>query len=474
MRNAIAIIAGALVAAGCVSVGPDYERPTVELPDAWPAAAAGGLRVADSRWWSVYGDAALDALMTEALAHNKDLTLAMARVDEVRALVGLARADQFPTVGASASRSRSRTSERGAMPLPAGVDPVSNTNRVTLEASYELDLWGRYRRATEAARAEMLASTAARDAVQLSLTAQVVQGYFALASLDAQVAITRRTIEARSEALELQRRRYASGVISEFDLRQVQAELAAARALLPSLERQRTQQHNALAVLLGRSPRAIVEGTIERVAQVADAEQKLVVPDGLPSALLLRRPDLRDAEQRLVAANARIGVARAAYFPSISLTGYLGSESTALADLFSGPAGIWQFAVNLAQPIFNAGRVDAQVEASVARQQQALAQYERAVQSAFRDVMDAVAAQTRAREQLEAEAERAAALEQALKLARLRYDNGVASLLDVLDAERNLLAAELNRADALRAQQAAVADLVKALGGGWEGGAGSL
>jgi multidrug efflux system outer membrane protein len=473
MRNAMAIVVGALLGAGCASVGPDYERPALELPAAWPAAPEVGVPVTGAHWWSVYGEPALDRLMAEALEHNKDLALAMARVDEARALVGLARADQFPAVGASASRSRSRMSERGTMPVPAGVDPLSNTNRVTLEASYELDLWGRYRHASEAARAELLASEAARDAVRLSLSAQVAQGYFALASLDAQVAITRRTIEARSEALELQRRRHASGVISEFDLRQVEAELAAARALLPALERQRTQQHNALAVLLGRSPRAIVDGAIERVALFPEAGGTLVVPDGLPSELLLRRPDLREAEQRLVAANARIGVARAAYFPSIALTGYLGSESTSLADLFSGPAGIWQFAVSLTQPIFNAGRLDAQVQASEARQQQALVQYERAVQSAFRDVMDAMAAQSRAREQLEAETERAASLEQALKLARLRYDNGIASLLDVFDAERNLLAAELNRADAVRARQAAIADLAKALGGGWERG-GSL
>ena len=463
-RRLMALALG-LAVAGCASVGPDYQRPPADLPGAWPAAAEPGAPVGDRRWWSVFADATLDRLVDKAIADNADLALAVARVDEARALLGVSRADQYPQLNAGATRSRTRFSQLGDVPLPPGTNPTVNDTRIALDASYQIDLWGRYRRATEAARADLLASQAARDTVYLALTAQVAQAYYALVGFDVQIEVTRRTIETRREALRLERLRYEAGTVSEFDLRQTEAELAAAQALLPVLVRGRAQQENALAVLLGRSPRAIVA---ERIAPATGgAPPPVVIPAGLPSDLLQRRPDLREAEEHLIAANARIGVARAAYFPSISLTGFLGSESTALSSLFTGPAGIWQLAASLAVPLFNGGRTAAQVDAANARQQQALAQYRRAVQSAFRDVQDALVAQSEARHQFDAEAARAAALEQALRLARLRYENGTASLLEVLDAERNLLAAELNRADALRAQRAAIADIVKALGGGW-------
>ncbi|MES2354186.1 MAG: efflux transporter outer membrane subunit [Pseudomonadota bacterium] len=465
--QALAITA-ALILAGCASVGPDYQQPKMELPAAWAAAPQDGKAAKGQRWWTVYDDAALDRLMDEAFKQNTDLMLAMARVDEARALVGLARADQFPDAGIRAGRSRTRSSQLTSMPLPSNVDPLSSSNRITLDVAYELDLWGKYRRATEAARADLLASEAARDGVRLALSADVARTYFTLSALDAQTVITKRTIEIRRESLDLQRKRFTAGVSSELDLRQTEAELAAAEALLPSLERQRAQQQNALAVLLGRSPKAIVEGNVDRTPMNVEARYAPVVPEGLPSDLLLRRPDLREGEERLIAANARIGVARAAYFPTISLTGFFGSESTSLADLFSGPARTWQFAAGLTQPLFAAGRIRAQADAATAREQEALAQYQKAVQSAFRDVQDALVSQSTARNQLDAEQRRTEALTQSLKLARLRYDNGIANLLEVLDTERNLLSAELNRAEALRVQRVAVADLVKALGGAWE------
>jgi multidrug efflux system outer membrane protein len=299
-----------------------------------------------------------------------------------------------------------------------------------------------------------------------------VQAYYSLRSLDEQVAATQRSVTSRAESLALQKKRYDAGVISEFEYRQLEAEELAARAQLPVLEQQRARQENALAVLLGRSPRAIyVDTVVEKAADEPAGQQRvLVVPAGLPSELLLRRPDLVEAEQRLIAANARIGAARAAYFPSLSITGFFGGESVAMSELFTGPAGTWQAAASLTQPIWNAGRVGAQVDAANARQRQALAQYQLAIQNAFRDVRDAVVSQSKTREQFDAENRRAATLREALRLAKLRYQSGVASQLDVLDAERNLLAAELNRSDALRAQRAAVADLLKALGGGWNPG----
>jgi multidrug efflux system outer membrane protein len=357
--------------------------------------------------------------------------------------------------------------------LPPGVERTTDSYRGTLNVSYELDLWGRLRNATAAARADLLASEASRETVRIALVADVVQAYFTLRSLDEQVAATERSVTSRAESLALQKKRYDSGVISEFEYRQLEAEELAARAQLPVLENQRARQENALAVLLGRSPRAIYADAVVEKAPATDTParlQALVVPAGLPSELLLRRPDLVEAEQRMIAANARIGAARAAYFPSLSITGFFGGESAAMSELFTGPAGTWQAAASLTQPIWNAGRIGAQVDAANARQRQALAQYQLAIQNAFREVRDAVLAQAKTREQFDAENQRAATLREALRLAKLRYESGVASQLDVLDAERNLLAAELNRSGALRAQRVAIADLLKALGGGWNPG----
>ena len=466
-KSILAVVTAAALLAGCAGLRPDYVKPTVDLPTTWVDVPADGARAQGAQWWKVYGDPVLDRLIDEALAGNPNVMLAVARVDEARATLASTSAEQLPYVTGDLNSNRTRLSQRGATPLPPGVNPLSNDTRVRAAVSYELDLWGRLRNATEAARAELLATEAARETVRTTLTSDVAQGYFALRALDGQLAATRRSLQTRSETLDLQRKRVQLGDISELDLRQQEAEVAGARAQVPALERQRAQQESALAVLLGRSPRAIYEGAIDAGRDADARSPAIVVPAGLPSDLLLRRPDLLETEQRLIAAKARIAVARAAYFPTISLTGYLGSESVALGDLFSGPAGIWQVAVGLSQTIFGGGRIDAQVQAATARERQALAQYQRAIQTAFREVRDALVAQAKAREQLEAETQRVAALSEALRLARLRYDNGIASQLDVLDAERNLLSAELNRIDAVRAQRAAIADLFKALGGTW-------
>jgi len=451
---------------GCFTLGPDYRRQTIDTPDAWPAPTSAAL--VPEEWWRDYRDPALDALIQEALGHNADLRLAIARVDEARASLGVARADQWPGVSANGSASRTRASEDTALSVTPGTDPIYNNVRATLDASYEIDFWGKYRRATEAARAELLATQFNRDAVRLALIAEVSRGYFNLRALDAQVAITKRTVSSRVASLALQRKRFESGVASELELRQVEAETAAAQALLPALETQLARQETALSVLLGRSPRAIVGSAPERGAAIEALTVPPAVPAGLPSDLLEHRPDLQQAEQQLIAANARIGQAKAAYFPSISLTGLLGGESTKLIDLFTAPARIWQVSGSAAQTVFDAGRTGSRVKAAKAREQQALAQYQSAIQNAFRDTLDALVAQRKARETLDAEQARVAALQRALDLARLRYQNGVSSQLDVLDAERGLLAAKLNRIEAQRAQLAATADLFKALGGGWE------
>jgi len=462
---AAALIVAALT--GCMTVGPDYKRPQIETPEQWPGATAG--EPVSSTWWKAYGDPVLDQMIDEALMHNLDLRRAIARVDEARAALGITSADQYPGVSAKAAASRNRISEETLITVPPGVNPKYNDYQAALNASYEIDFWGKYRRATEAARAELLGSQFNREAVRLALIADVAKGYFALRALDAQAAITRRTISTRQASTALQRLRFDSGVASEFDLRQVEAEAAQAEALLPTIEQQLATQETALAVLIGRSPRAIVAQPVDRGTAIEALTAPPSVPAGLPSEILERRPDLRQAEQSLIAANARIGQARAAYYPSISLTGFFGVESSTLSGLFDAQSRMWQFAGSAAQTVFDAGRTRSQVGVAQARQQQALAQYQSAIQNAFKDALDALVVQRKAREVMAAEQMRIDALQIAMRLAQMRYDNGVASLLDVLIAERALLDAQLNRVEAQRAQLAATADLFKAMGGGWDG-----
>jgi multidrug efflux system outer membrane protein len=450
----------ALLLAGCAQA-PEQERPPLELPGTWAQDAPAPYT--DGRWWRIYGEPALDRLVEEAVASNSDLAAAVARVDEARALLKEVDASALPTVDARFARRRTLTSAEAGL-LPPGVPRELNTYRATVDLSWEIDLFGRLRAETAAARADLAASEAARDGVRLALAAQVANAWHLLQALDARRAIVERTLALRLEAVQLERKRQQGGVASEFDLRQLEAEAEGARAQLPLIERERGVAQSALLVLAGRSPKAVYEESVARVS----AEQGLapdVVPWGLPSELLLRRPDLVEAEQRLAAAGARVSVARAAIFPSISLTGFLGSESMQLSRLFTGPAGIWSLAAALVQPIFDGGRREARTEAAQARERQALAQYQGVVRNAFREVRDALAAQARAKESFEAESARVAALAESARLARLRLEHGLSSRLEVLDAERNLLAAQTGRIEAARAQRAAIADLFRALGG---------
>ena len=438
-----------------------YERPPVELPAAWQETAP--RFAADGRWWRVYDDAALDKLIEEARAKNSDLLVAAARVDEARALLTEQQSFFFPRIDAQASAARSRISQRNATSFP-GIPSEFSQYGAGLNVSYELDVFGRLRAGAASARAELEASEASREAVRLALAAQVAKSYYALHSFDQQVLLTRQTLELRAEALGLQRKRFDGGVISEFELRQLEAEAAVVRAQLPPLESAREREEAALAVLLGRTPKEVMESRF----LLAPMEEKLaapVLPSGMPSELLLRRPDLVAAERSLAAANARVAVARSQMFPSISLTGSLGKESRALSDLFTGPATAWNLVAGITQPIFAGGRLQAQTDAARARERAALAQYEQAIRNAFGEVRSALITQARARESFEAETARELALQQTLRLARLRYQNGVASQLDVIDAERGLLAARINRIDALRNHRAAIADLFRALGG---------
>jgi len=472
MTKVLVSFAITVVVAGC-ALGPAYERPAAELPAAWTGMPAQGVKAPATSWWTLYGDPGLDGLVAEALTHNQDLALAVARVDEARARLQVVDSARIPAVDANFQRDRTHASERSPIPIPQSARE-RNAYRGQLNVSYEVDLWGRLQSGTDAARADLLATEAARETVRITLATEVVRAYFTLIAFDAQLAATRRSLALRSEGLALQKVRHQAGLINDFTLRQLEAEVAAAQAQLPTLETNRTAQEVALAVLLGRSPRAIMEGSVAR-RTLQGAPAAPIVPEGLPSDLLLRRPDVVQAEQGLIAANARIAEARAALFPRIGLTGYLGRESTELGDLFSGPARIWQLAFGLAQPIFQGGRLFAEVDAVKARERQAVARYQKTLQEAFREVRQALNTQIKARESFDAESARTVALADAARLARIRYENGLISQLEVIDADRSLLQAELNRSDTLRIQRAAVADLVKALGGGWQGlGAGSV
>ena len=465
LKVAAALLPACLLVA--CAAGPDYQRPSMELPESWQVKqgnASQSVTVAGERWWSLYADPVLDKLEDEARTHNADIQTAVARMLEARAQLGITEADQYPVVSANAKESRTQNSLVGTSPRPATLPRTQSFSHVTLDASYELDLWGKLKRASEASRAELLAAESARETIRLSLAAQVAQQYFALISYDAQEATIRRVLAGRQERLELDKKRLGVGVISEYDLHQAEADVAAAQSQLAFIAQARDRQEAAFALLLGRSPREVMGGELDRGSPGLVSAG---VPDGLPAELLLRRPDLKEAELHLVALNARIGAARAQFFPSVALTSYLGSESAAFANLFSGPAGIFQFAVNASQPIFNAGRTGYTVDAAEARRDQALAQYKKAVASAFADVRNALSAQEAARQILESESTRSKALVKAYQQAELRYQGGISSRLEFLDVERNYLQAELNRLDAERAQRVAVADLFKALGGGW-------
>ncbi|HEX4331654.1 MAG TPA: efflux transporter outer membrane subunit [Usitatibacter sp.] len=443
---------------GC-TVGPSYKRPDMDLPKDLGVAQSSA--PASAKWWGVFNDPALERLEEEALGHNHDLAAAAQRIEQARAQLSITRSDQLPSVGVEATRTRSRSSEIGALPIPSDF-VLTNDNRFVARLSWELDFWGKYRRATEAARADLLASEAGRDAVRSSLVSDLARGYFALLALDRRLTTLERNRAAWSESLDIQKKRMDAGAVSELEYRQIESELRANEALIPPVRLARSRQESALAVLLGRSPRDVYAGNVEHGE--ATLPSRVEVPAGVPSDLLLRRADLRQAEAQLHAANARIGVARAAYFPDISLTGFFGGESQALRDLFTGPARTWSLGGDLLQPLFAGGQLRGGVDLADARTKEAAELYRKAVANAFKEVRDAITAQTELREAANAQAERERSFSRTLELARLRYDNGAIGLFELLDTERQLLAARLDAIDAERDRRDAIVELYTALG----------
>jgi multidrug efflux system outer membrane protein len=370
------------------------------------------------------------------------------------------RSQIFPQAAVQAQAARQRVSPSAAG-LPAGTPSTFESYALDLGVAWEIDLWGRLRRATEAARAELLASEQARLAVILSLVAAVAASYVTLVDLDRQLEIARSTAQSRGESYRIFRLRFEGGTVSEVELNQALSDYELAQATIPLLEKQIAQQENALSVLLGRYPGPVVRG------RPLDGLASPAVPEGLPSELLERRPDLLQAEQALVAANARIGVAKAAFFPSISLTAFLGTASSSLSDLFSGPARTWSYGGVLTQPIFTAGSLSGQLAVAEAQNRQALEQYQRAIQTAFQEVNDALVDQAKTREQLAAQRRQVEALRNYARHARLRYDNGYTSYLEVTDADTRLFNAELQYVQVQGQLLLALIDVYKAMGGGW-------
>jgi multidrug efflux system outer membrane protein len=456
-----------LLTSGC-AVGPDYARPEVATPEKWRIDAAQAADVANTRWWAQFGDTALDQLIDEALRANRDLTIAAARVDQFVGALTTTRSQFYPQFGYSADASRSRSSRVGQPPITAGGDPYSTLYQGALGAQWQIDLFGRVRRQSEAAQAQLLASEQGRRGVVLSVVSSVAASYIGLRALDRQLEISQATARNYADTKRIFDLRYKGGVVSQVEVEQVESQYQQALAAIPALEQQVAAQENLISVLLGRNPGPIPRGkVIEELVPPS-------IPGGLPSTLLERRPDILQAEQNLVAANASIGVARSLYFPTISLTGVLGSVSTAFGDFLSGPATAWSLAAGLAGPVFTFGQIEGQVQSAEAAQREALAFYQQTILGALRETNDALVGSVKKREEAEAQAKRVAALRQYARLSRLKFDNGYAGYLEVLYAENELFGAELTSVRTQAERYTQLVNVYRAFGGGWVDEAGKL
>jgi outer membrane protein, multidrug efflux system len=459
MRTSYLWLLALLALNGCL-LGPNYERPAVDAPPAFRFAESDAKDLVNTAWWEQFQDPALNALIATALADNKDVKIAAARVEQFLGQFVTTRSQLFPQVAAGFDAQRQRV-PLGSTQLPSGVGPVFNQFQAPLSASWEIDFFGKLRRQTEAARANLLASEEGRRATILTLVASVASSYVNLLSLDRQLDIAKSTAASRAASVNVFQLRFSGGEVSQMELAQSQSEYQASLATIPQIELQIAQQEDALSILLGHNP-----GDIARDRELDDLALP-AVPAGLPSELLERRPDLRQAEQDLIAANALIGAARALYFPSISLTGLFGSASTRFSSLFTGPTRVWSYAGALTVPIFTAGSIGGQVKQAEAQQQQALFEYQKSIQIAFQEVADALVSLQKTREQLAIQGSQVDALRSYARLARLRFEGGYTSYIEVLDAERSLFNAQLSYAQTQGVVFTSTVSLYKAMGGGW-------
>jgi multidrug efflux system outer membrane protein len=452
-----------ILCVGC-TVGPNYKRPAVPAPPEYrglPADQVGKSDAAsfgDQKWWDAFQDEILRDLIQTALKQNYDVRIAAARILEARAQLGITRADQYPSIAANASSVNERIPQSTRIP-----SFETTANQLSLSAAWELDFWGRYRRATEAARASLLAQEWAQRAVISSLVSDVASAYFQLRELDLELEISRRTLASRQDSLRLTQLLADHGATSLLDVRQAEQLVFTAGANIPDLEQRIEQQENFISTLLGDNPRSIARGK-----ELVDQPHALEVPAGLPSSLLERRPDIRQAEQQLIAANAQIGVAKSAYFPQISLTASGGYQSSALTGLFSGPAGLWSIGGSAVQPIFEGGKIRNNVRFAEAQTQEATLFYQRTVQQAFRDVSDALIGYRKSQEFRIQQEQLTHSAEGAKNLSNMRYKGGATSYLEVLDSDTRYFSAQLNLAQAQLRELQSLVQIYRSLGGGWQ------
>lgn len=447
------------------AVGPNYERPSVDLPQ----SPVGGAEVAriPTEWWGLFQDDQLKSFVQEALLNNQDVQVAVARLDEARALAGISRADFYPVVDLTGQIGEGQVSSVSSIPLVPGQERQAKRAALGFTLSYEIDFWGKIRRMNEASVARLKAADYNRVNVQLMVSSSVAASYIHLRALDAQRAIAQQTYESRKESNRLIEKRYKGGVRSELDSRQAEAEMQNSLASLMSLENQVSAEESRLGVLLGRSAKALIESPYARGKDLASFITPPSLPMLLPSDILARRPDIMAAEQALVAENAQIGVAKSYYFPSISLLGMFGTDASELDKLFTGESQTWSYGLNLFMPIFNAGKTGYYVEAATARQKAAVAEYQKSIRLAFTEVRDSLKSYDYQGKVLEAKTAEVLALARNVQLADLRYRNGQSPYLEVLDAERRLFQAQLTKVTAQEDQLQAAVALYKALGGGW-------
>jgi len=462
-RAALGIGFLAILSAGC-AVGPNYKRPAVPVPPEYrglppdQAGQAGGASFADQKWWDAFQDEVLRDLIHTALQQNYDVRIAAARILQARAQLGITRADQLPSIDANAAAVNQR------LPQSPGLRPIeTSATQVSLSLAWELDFWGKFRRATESARAILLSQEWAQRQVISSLVSDVASAYFQLRELDLELEISRQTLASRKDSLRLTQILADGGATSMLDVRQAEQLVYAAGAAIPDLEQRIEQQENFISILLGKNPQAIARGR-----KLVDQPHAVEVPAGLPSSLLERRPDIRQAEQQLVAANAQIGVAKADYFPQISLTAQGGYQSSALTSLFSGPAGLWTLSGSAVQPVFEGGRIRNRVRFARAFTEEATFVYQATVQQAFRDVSDALVAYRKSQEFRSQQEQLTHSAEEATKLSNMRYKGGATSYLEVLDSSTRYFSAQLSLAQAQLRELQSLVQIYRSLGGGWQ------
>lgn len=463
MYRKLVSLAVAAALAGCAVTQP--VPPRYDLPA--PSATAAQNELLE-HWWTAFDDPVLTTLVEEALANNWDIRIALSRIDAARSQVLLAQSNLIPSVDLGAGANRSRSSAETIPRLPDGTQLVSNTYTIQLQASYELDLWGKYRSGFLASQNELAASQYYVQTVRISVAAETASAYFRLRAADATLVVLRDTLKLRTDTVQLQRDRFEGGIIGEYDLRTAEAERSAVVADIARAENAVGQFESAIATLAGRTPASVFVPTVARGASIEAVTEVPELPPGLPSGLLERRPDIRRAEALLASSDLRVQQARADYFPAISLTGAYGFQSAAMSSLFSGPAAIWTLGAALLQPVFGLKAIESNVELAKARRDEVTGQYAQTIQVAFRDVHDALLANRSARDVLAAETDRRNQIAKAYEVAQLRYDAGRTSFLEVIDAQRTLLVSETLRIAAARDAKLSIVDFARSLGGGWK------